>query len=80
MEKIDLSKTYLVQGKHRVLGIFHDTTQRNTMHEYVLVYENFDTGTVIVNRTDAYGRAFGQGPLLVPVSPYKEDCFFIGSH
>lgn len=71
--KIDPKETYLVGGKHKVLGIFHDVTQRNTMHEYVLVYQNFDTDTVIVNRMDAYGRVFGQGLILVPVKPYKED-------
>ena len=67
MEKIKAGVTYLVNGKHKVLGLHWDITQVNTMHEYVVVWENASTGSIQVARSDSYGRAFGQGVILTPM-------------
>jgi hypothetical protein len=71
-QKIETSRTYLIDGKHRVLGLFEDPTQPNSFHSYIVVWQHMDTDAVNVTRVDEFGYAFGQGPLLKEVKPYNE--------
>lgn len=69
MERLNLDTvTYTVDGRHRVLGIFQDKCQVNTMLEYVIVWEHADTKSLQTARVDAYGRNFGNGIRLLPFS------------
>lgn len=70
--RIEKSKTYLIDGKHKVLGLYEDPTQPESFHAYVVVWQHMDTDAVNVTRVDEFGCAFGQGPLLKEVRFHNE--------
>jgi hypothetical protein len=70
--KIEAGKTYTVDGKHRVLGLFLDPTQAGTFNAFVVVWQHMDTDTIQVNKVDEFGYTFGQGKLLKEVRFYNE--------
>jgi len=71
-QRIDASKTYLIDGKHKVLGLFQDPTQTESFHAYVVVWQHMDTDSINVTKVDEFGHAFGQGPLLKEVRFHNE--------
>lgn len=71
-KKIETNKTYLVDGKHKVLGLFQDPTQEGTFHEFLVVWQHIDTDAVISTRVDNNGCGFGMGHLLKEVNKYNE--------
>lgn len=71
-QRIDKNKTYLIDGKHPVLGLFEDPTQSESFYAYVVVWQHLDTEAVNVTRVDEFGCAFGQGMLLKEVRPHNE--------